>query len=158
MATIIRRPVSGPAFPALFAEFDPFRVVEGLFRVHPTADASLRHAEFAPSFDVKETKDAFLFKADLPGVKESDLEISHNGNRLSIVGKREAEERKEGENYFMFERHFGSFQRTFTLPESADVEQIKAELHAGVLSLQIPKRVAAQPRKITISTSEGKKD
>ncbi len=158
MATIIRRPISAPSFPALFAEFDPFRAMEGLFRVHPAAEASLRHAEFAPSFDVKETKDAFLFKADLPGVKESDLEISHNGNRLSIVGKRDAEERRDGENYFMVERSFGSFQRTFTLPESADVEQIKAELHAGVLSLVIPKRAASQPRKVTISTTEAKKE
>jgi HSP20 family protein len=158
MATIIRRPVSAPNFPSLFAEFDPFRAMEGLLRFHPAADASLRHAEFAPSFDVKETKEAFLFKADLPGVKESELEISHNGNRLSIAGKREAEERKDGENYFMFERSFGSFQRTFTLPESADVDQIKADLSAGVLSIVIPKRTASQPRKVSINVGEAKKE
>ena len=158
MSTIIRRPVQTSQFPSLFADFDPFRAMEGLFRYHPTAEASLRPVEFAPNFDVKETKEAFLFKADLPGVKESELDISHTGNRLTVSGKREAEERKEGENYFMVERSFGGFQRTFTLPESADIDRIKAELHAGVLSLSIPKRIASQPRKVSVTVGEGKKE
>lgn len=155
MSAVIRRPFYGHV-PSLFADFDPFRAMEGLFRVAPQNETVQRGFEFAPSFDVKETKDAFLFKADLPGVKESDLEITHTGNRLSIVGKREAEERKEEDNYFMIERSFGSFQRTFTLPESADVDQIKADLKSGVLSVTIPKRVAAQPRKVVVGSTEAK--
>ena len=158
MTTIIRRPVQAAHFPSLFADFDPFRAMEGLLRAAPSAEASLRNPEFAPSFDVKETKDAFLFKADLPGVKESELEISHTGNRLTISGKREAEDRKEAENYFMIERSFGRFQRAFTLPDSADVDQIKAELSSGVLSIAIPKRTASQPRKITVSVGDAKSD
>ncbi len=158
MSTIIRRPAQTSQFPSLFGDFDPFRAMEGLFRYNPPAEASLRTAEFSPNFDVKETKDAFLFKADLPGVKESELEISHTGNRLTISGKREAEERKEGENHYMVERSFGGFQRTFTLPESADIDRIKAELHAGVLSLSIPKRIASQPRKVSVTVGEGKKE
>ena len=58
----------------------------------------------------------------------------------------------------MVERSYGSFQRSFTLPESADVDQIKAELVAGVLSIKIPKRVAAQPRKIAVSLGDDKKN
>jgi len=75
-----------------------------------------------------------------------------------VSGKREAEERKEGENYYMVERSFGGFQRTFTLPESADIDRIKAELTSGVLSISIPKRIASQPRKIAVSVGEGKKE
>lgn len=153
MTAVVRRPVS-TQFPSLFSEFDPFRVMEGLLRFGPPQEAIQRSLEFAPSFDVKETKDAFLFKADLPGVKLSDLEITHTGNRLTIGGKREAEERKEGDNYYMVERSFGSFQRTFTLPESADVDQVKADLNAGVLSIVIPKRTAAQPRKVNVSVGQ----
>ncbi len=155
MTAVVRRPI-GAQFPSLFSDLDPFRVMEGLLRFGPQNEVVQRSFEFAPNFDVKETKEAFLFKADLPGVKESDLEITHTGNRLTIGGKRDAEERKEGENYFMFERSFGSFQRTFTLPESADVDQIKAELQSGVLSIVVPKRTAAQPRKINVSVSENK--
>ena len=158
MSGIIRRTYHPAQLSSLFSDLDPFRVMEGLFRVAPSAEGAQRQLEFAPSFDVKETKEAFLFKADLPGVKESDLEIAHTGNRLTIGGKREAEERKEGENYFMVERSYGSFQRSFTLPESADVDQIKAELVAGVLSIKIPKRVAAQPRKISVSLGDDKKN
>lgn len=152
MTAVVRRPV-GNQFPSLFSEFDPFRVMEGLLRFGPQQEGIQRSFEFAPSFDVKETKEAFLFKADLPGVKQSDLEITHTGNRLTVSGKREGEERKEGDNYFMVERSFGSFQRTFTLPESADVDQIKADLSAGVLSITIPKRSAAQPRKVSVSVA-----
>jgi HSP20 family protein len=152
MTAIVRRPLQPSSFPSLFSDFDPFRVMEGLFRMAPS-ETSVRQFEFAPNFDVKETKESFLFKADLPGVKESDLEISHSGNRLTISGKREAEERKDGDNYYMVERTFGSFQRSFTLPESADVEQVKAELNGGVLSIVIPKRVAAQPRKVSVKVA-----
>ena len=130
--------------------------MEGLLRFGPQNESVQRSFEFAPNFDVKETKDAFLFKADLPGVKESDLEITHTGNRLTIGGKRDAEDRKEGDNYYMVERSFGSFRRTFTLPESADVDQIKADHQAGVLSISVPKRTAAQPRKINVSIGENK--
>jgi HSP20 family molecular chaperone IbpA len=97
MSGIIRRTYHPAQLSSLFSDLDPFRVMEGLFRVAPSAEGAQRQLEFAPNFDVKETKDAFLFKADLPGVKEADLEIAHTGNRLTIGGKREAEERKEGE-------------------------------------------------------------
>lgn len=158
MSGIIRRTYHPAQLSSLFSDLDPFRVMEGLFRVAPSAEGAQRQLEFAPSFDVKETKEAFLFKAESARRKEIDLRIAHTGNRLTIGGKREAEERKEGENYFMVERSYGSFQRSFTLPESADVDQIKAELVAGVLSIKIPKRVAAQPRKISVSLGDDKKN
>src|SRR5262245_8739923 len=81
---------------------------------------------FKPEFEVKETKDAFEFKADLPGVDDKELDIALTGNRLVVSGKREAEERKEDENYYLYERSYGTFSRAFTLPEGIDPDHIDA--------------------------------
>jgi HSP20 family protein len=105
---------------------------------------------FSPGFEVKETKDAFVFKADLPGVDEKDLDIALTGNRLVVSGRREAEERKEDENYFMYERSYGTFSRAFTLPEGIDAEHIDADLRNGVLAIVIPKKPEAQPKRISL--------
>src|SRR5262249_44430118 len=115
--------------PVLAREVDPFQMARELMRWDPFAGMLApvwgvgRAVGFTPEFDVKETNDAYVFKADLPGVKESDLDISITGNRLTISGKREAEETKEGENYFTYERTFGSFTRAFTLPAGVDTER-----------------------------------
>lgn len=75
-----------------------------------------REGGFVPDFEVKETQDAFIFKADVPGVEEKDLEITLAENRLTISGKREEERRDESDRYYAYERNYGSFSRTFTLP------------------------------------------
>ena len=69
---------------------------------------------------MKETKDAYVFRADLPGVKDEDLEISLTGNRLTVSGHREQEKREQSETYYATERAYGSFSRTFTLPDGTD--------------------------------------
>ncbi len=112
---------------------------------------------FVPTFDVKETKDAYLFKADLPGVKQDDVEISLTGNRLTISGKREAEKRDEGERYFAFEREYGAFSRSFTLPDGVDTEHVSAEMKDGVLAVMLPKKPEVQPKKIALKIGEEKK-
>jgi len=162
MSTIVRRPTPGnnAALPALFSEWDPFRLMDSMLRWEPLHELAAARRDqgtaFMPRFDVKETKDAFLFKADLPGVQQSDVDISLSGNQLTITGKRDGEQQQAGENYFMLERGYGSFSRSFTLPTSADVEHIKAELNNGVLSVTLPKRGEAQPRKITVGTSSSR--
>jgi HSP20 family protein len=112
---------------------------------------------FVPHFDVKESEAGYVFKADLPGVKEQDLDISLTGNRLTVSGKRDAEERHESETYFAFERTYGSFTRSFTLPEGADAEHVQAELKSGVLTLVLPKKPENQPRKINLRPSTTEK-
>jgi HSP20 family protein len=119
-------------------------------------DISPRIAVFNPAFEVKETKDGYIFKADVPGVLERDLEITLQANRLTITGKRESEETKKDDTFYAYERTFGSFTRTFTLPEGADAEHVKAELKEGVLTLQIPKTEEAQPKKIAFKVEKGK--
>jgi HSP20 family protein len=105
---------------------------------------------YIPAFDVKERSDAYVIEADVPGVKEGDLDIQLTGNRLTFSGKREEARREEGESYYSFERTSGSFSRTFMLPEDVNAEQISADLDKGVLSVVLPKREAARPRKISL--------
>lgn len=156
MATFIQNRPQRNALnvPVLFREWDAFRLMDHLLRSEATPQRAER-TPFAPRFDVKETSESFTFKADLPGVRESDVDVSLNGNRLTISGKRELDQQKESENYFLLERSFGSFSRSFTLPESADFEKVGAELKEGVLTVQVPKRAASQPRKVTLGTQAG---
>ncbi len=109
-------------------------------------------AAFIPSFEVKETKDGYLFKADVPGVKESDLEVSVTGNRLTVSGKRESEKEEQSDTYFTYERSYGTFSRSFTLPDGVDMNGVNADLKDGVLTLSLKKSAAAQPRKIPVQT------
>jgi len=103
-----------------------------------------------PSFDVRETKDAYIFKADLPGFREQDIDVSVTGNRLSVSGKREAEQVEDSDTYYCCERSYGSFTRSFTLPEGVNAEQVQADLKEGVLSLRLPKTAEAQPKRIQL--------
>ena len=155
MFNIVRKQQNPPTTTQpTYNEWDPFRVMESLLRSEPFTDLWGRRSEasyaYMPHFDVKENKESFLFKADLPGLKEEDIEISVTGNRLTICGKRDVDEQKEGENYFVWERNYGTFTRSFTLPDSADLDKIKANMKDGVLTLILPKRVESQPRKISI--------
>ncbi len=114
-------------------------------------------AGFAPAFDVKETKDAYVFKADLPGLKEDDVELSLTGNRLTVSGQREEERREENDRFYTFERSHGTFSRSFTLPPGIDPDHVRAELKNGVLGVVIPKKPEIQPKKIELKAGEGQK-
>jgi len=141
--------------PAFGAPFEPFGLMRNLVRWDPFRDIEFPEIQgaYLPSFDVKEIANGYVFTADLPGVKQEDLDINLTGNRLTITGKREAEERKEGENFFACERSFGNFSRTFSLPEGVDANRVSAELKNGVLTLTVPKVPEIQPKKITIQAS-----
>lgn len=143
---------------------DPLRLVRDFFR-DPFAmtpfdwDLSpLREMEsllpgrtFIPDIEVKETKDHYLFQADLPGIRDADLEVSIEGNRLTISGTRqEEEEREEGSQYHVYERSYGFFTRSFMLPEGADLDHVKAELKHGVLLIEIPKKAGMGAKQIPI--------
>jgi HSP20 family protein len=134
-----------------FLGWDPFR------EMSPYYGAEARAMRFSPDFEVKETKEGFSFKADMPGIKDSDLEITLVGNRLGITGKRESEREEKGETYYVAERSYGSFSRSFTLPEGVDTAHLRAELKDGVLMIALPKLPEMQPRKIDVKTAEAKK-
>lgn len=150
MSNITRRNAD-PVFATLTGDWDPFRMMESLLRWEPATTARRAPTSFSPRFDVRETKEGYVFKADLPGVKESDLDIALTGNQLTISGKREYEEKEEAENHFVFERGFGTFSRSFALPSGADFDNVRADLKDGVLTLLVPKKPEVQPRKISLA-------
>lgn len=156
MANIMTRPTSFPT--SFFTETDPFKVMREMLRWDPLASypAELRTANFAPAFDVKETKEAFIFKADLPGVKEQDLEIAYQGNQLVVRGKREQEKEEKTDTYYAYERSYGTFARTFTLPYGVDSEHANAELKEGVLTIALPKKPEVQTKKIAVTSAKTK--
>jgi HSP20 family protein len=129
---------------------DPFAAARDLFGWDPFYTGRPAASAFAPAFEVKETADSFVVKADLPGVAEADLDINVHNNVLTVTGARQAEERKDGESFTLYERQFGSFSRSFSLPDMADGERIEAKLETGVLTLTIGKKAEAKPRKIAL--------
>jgi HSP20 family protein len=134
-----------------FLRWDPFRGMPPMF---PNLAAGA--APFHPSFDVMENKDAYLFKADLPGVKKEDIEITTTGNRVQISGKRDTETETKDDTMYTYERQFGSFTRAFTLPDGTDLDHARSELKDGVLTVVIPKKPGAQAKRVAISTGAGK--
>ena len=162
MANLIRRDNREVARPSS-REWDPLRMMDALLRWDPfRSDAGWlsETVEFAPRFEVKETKDAYVVKADLPGMADRDVDITVTGNVLTISGQRQEEHREENDRYYTTERSYGRFSRSLSVPDGADADNVKADLKDGVLTVQIPKRPEVQPKRITIgegsSGSEGK--
>jgi HSP20 family protein len=153
---------SGEQTPAVTRrEFEPFRVFRDMFRWDPFEQMrpvwSGELAAYSPAFDVKETKESFIFKADVAGVKEQDLEVTATGNRLTISGKRETEKEEKDDTYYACERSYGTFSRSFTLPEQADTAHVKAELKQGELTVVVPKSAAAVAKRIPVASGEKQK-
>jgi HSP20 family protein len=126
-----------------FVRWDPFREIAPI-------SAMDRMSELYAAFEVKETKDGYVFKADVPGMKESDLTINLMGTRLTVSGKREEEKQNEYETYFSYERSYGTFTRSFTLPEGIDADKVNASLKDGVLTITVPKKPESQPKQVNI--------
>jgi HSP20 family protein len=136
-----------------FFGWDPFRGVDPFREMAPLLRGE---AGVNVAFDIKETKDGYQFGADVPGVKESDIEITMTGNRLNVTGKREAEKRDRTDTYYTYERSYGSFARSFTLPEGADLRSVHADLRDGVLTIHVGRKPDARPQKIPLKTGAPK--
>ena len=139
------------------APWEPFRMMRNLFGWDPFREMTPFIPQipqgFAPSFEIKESKEGYVFKADVPGVKEADLSVNVTGNRLSISGRREAEKEEKTDTYYTYERSYGDFARSFTLPDGVDMSTVRADLKDGVLMVSIKKTPEAQPKKVAIQTS-----
>lgn len=118
-----------------------------------TDEEGLRGA-WMPAVDIRESKDAFEVTAELPGVDSRDVDVSVQENTLTIRGERRREEVKENETVHRIEREYGVFERSFTLPRSADAENIKANYRDGLLSLTVPKREEAKPKSLKINVEK----
>ena len=106
---------------------------------------------WTPAVNVEESKEALLLSAELPGMNIDDIEIEIENNVLSLRGeKREEREEKEGRRYHLWERAYGAFERSFTLPRTVKTDGISAEFKDGILFVQMPKAPEAKSRKISI--------
>jgi HSP20 family protein len=128
-----------------FLRWDPFREMSPSW-----FGPSYSEPTFTPAFEVKETKDGFVFKADVPGVKDKDVEVKLTGTRLAISGKREVEHEDKTDTFYAYERNYGTFVRTFTLPEDIDHDHVQADMKDGVLTVSVPKKAAAPAKTIAI--------
>jgi HSP20 family protein len=110
-------------------------------------------SDWVPAVDIKEEAERFVIKADVPGVKPDDIEITMENGILTLRGSRETEARDEDRGFRRVERVRGKFFRRFTLPDTADAEAIEARFAHGVLEVVIPKLAKVQPRRITVKVS-----
>ncbi len=108
-------------------------------------------ADWVPSVDVSETEWGYQIKAEIPDVKKEDVKVTLEDGVLTIQGERRQEKEETGKKYHRIERSYGSFVRSFTLPDLVDEEQVKAEFKDGVLNLQLPKSEKAKPKAIEVT-------
>jgi len=150
-------------------KYDPFRELRGLHddmnRLFMTNfsrgfdQEGFTSGAWSPSVDIFENKDSLVLEAELPGMNREDIELAIENNVITIGGSRHFEKKDEGDNYHRVERSYGSFTRSFTLPQTVTSEGVTAEFKNGVLRVSLPKREETKARKITIGdedTSETK--
>ena len=141
------------------AKWDPYREIEEMFSRSPDwpfrggRDLSIKGADWAPRADISETDKNFCIKAEVPGIKSEDVKIDIDNHVLSIRGENKQEKEEEGERFHRVERYYGSFARSFSLPENVDEEKIEATFKDGLLTLTIPKTEVKKPQAIEIKVS-----
>lgn len=106
--------------------------------------------DWAPTVDIAETAEEFQIKAELPEVKKEDVKVAVDNGILRIEGERKQEKEEKGKKFHRVERSYGSFLRTFTLPDNVDASSVRAEFKEGILNVRLPKREQAKPKAIEI--------
>ena len=124
-------------------------------------DESLATSSFAPAVDVYEDEHNVTLKIEVPGIDEKDIDVRVENNTLTVHGERKFEKEEKEENYHRVERQYGSFSRTFTLPNTVDTESVSADYEKGVLKIKLAKKAEAKPKQIKVNvggekTLEGK--
>lgn len=110
-------------------------------------------ASWVPAVDVLEDKDAIRIVAELPGVKPEDVKIALEHRTLTIRGEKKQVAEEQTEKVHRYERTYGSFERTFTLPQTVDAERVQASYSHGVLTVTVPRVEAAKPREIPVAVN-----
>jgi HSP20 family protein len=146
------------------ARWDPFRELEELserlnrvFGRPPVrrdnSKEALTVADWIPAVDISESEGEYLIKAELPGVKKEDIKVTLQEGVLTIQGERKQEKEEKGRKYHRIERSYGTFIRSFTLPDSADDSKVSAEFKDGILDLHVPKSEKAKPKAIEVKVT-----
>jgi len=141
-------------------KYDPFRELRSLqdemtrlfTGVAPGGNREdMTRGAWAPNVDIYEDKDRLILEAELPGMTNDDFDVSVENNVITLSGERKFEKKTEGDNYHRVERSYGSFTRSFTLPQSVTAEGATADFENGVLRVSLPKRAETKARKIEIT-------
>jgi len=119
-------------------------------------DEALTTTRFAPPVDVYEDEHNVTLKIEVPGIDEKDIDVRVENNTLSVHGERKFEKEEKEENFRRVERQYGSFTRTFTLPQAVDQEGVRANYDKGVLKIELAKKAEAKPKQIKIGVGSGK--
>ena len=119
-------------------------------------DESLTTSSFAPAVDVYEDEHNVTLKFEVPGIDEKDIDVRIENNTLTVHGERKFEKEEKEENYRRVERQYGSFTRTFTLPQTVDTNNVSANYDKGVLKITLPKKAEAKPKQIKVNVSTEK--
>ena len=127
------------------------RLFEDTFTRDRSGHADL--ATWAPPVDIYETENELVIKADLPDVQDKDIDVRVENNTLTIRGERKFEQNVNEDNYLRIERSYGSFMRSFSLPNTVSSENIQAEYRNGVLTLHMTKLEESKPKQVKISVS-----
>jgi HSP20 family protein len=118
------------------------------------ADGELSTRTWAPPVDIYEDGDSLVLKAELPGVNPDDVDIRVENNTLYLKGERKFEKEVKEQNYHRVERSYGTFTRTFSLPNSIDADKVGANYKDGVLTLTMPKKEEAKPKTIKVTVNK----
>lgn len=133
----------------LFDDFEwgswrsPFR--RGLFDVEPFLRGEVTWGK-VPAVDVADTASGYEVTAELPGLDEKNIEVKISDGTLTIKGEKKEEKEEKKRDYYLSERHYGSFQRSFSVPDGVDAEKIEATFKNGVLTVTLPKTAEAQKK------------
>src|SRR5690606_17558986 len=114
---------------------------------------ALRVSEWAPVVDITEDPKEYLIKAEIPGISKDQVKVSVQNDVLSISGERKYEKEEKDKKYHRIERAYGSFSRSFTIPEDADPEKVSADFQNGLLHVHLPKTERAKPKSIEVKVS-----
>jgi HSP20 family protein len=117
---------------------------------------SLAAGSFVPPVDICEDAQHLVLQLEVPGIRQDDLNIHIENQTLTVKGQRNFQANQKEENFHRIERRYGSFTRTFTLPQTVDTEAVSAQYDAGVLTIAVPKKAEAKPRQIKVELSAPK--
>jgi HSP20 family protein len=110
----------------------------------------LANGDWSPRVDIAETDNEFIIKAEVPEIKKEDIKVTVDNGVLNIRGERKQEKEEKNKKFHRIERFYGSFSRTFTLPDNVDEKKIEASFKDGMLNLQIPKVEEVKPKAIEV--------
>jgi len=118
-------------------------------------EGALAMGNFIPPVDVYEDAQHVVLKLEVPGIKQEDLDVQVENQMLTVKGERKFEKNEKEENFHRIERRYGSFTRSFTLPQTVDAASVKANYEHGVLTISLAKKEAAKPKQVKVEIGTG---